>query len=238
MAGMRTAIFVAAVVALHVVAPSFIRGQNPYGPAAATQPYGEPSPVAPALFRDETSRPLAPSLAPVAATSPADAKERPAVALSRPDARPVVKLSAAPTADAAARPRSGVSSFFGVIGALGIVLGAFLIVVLFLRRGLPKGARLLPTEAVEVLGRLPFPGRQQGHLIRVGNKIALVSFSTGGAETLLEITDPLEVDRLAGLCRSADPHSATTSFRGVVEQFFHDKRAELPRPQRARIDDV
>jgi hypothetical protein len=48
-------------------------------------------------------------------------------------------------------------------------------------------------------------------------------------ETLTEITDPLEVDRLAGLCQQTRPDSATTMFRQVFEQL-----AETPRPPARR----
>ena len=66
-----------------------------------------------------------------------------------------------------------------------------------------KSATLLPTEVVEVLGRAPLAGRQQMHLLRCGNKLLLVSVTPTGAETLTEVTDPVEVDRLSGLCRQA-----------------------------------
>jgi flagellar biogenesis protein FliO len=182
---------------------------------------------------------VAPSAAPlIPPTEPAAPQPvQQAVALSPPDARTPTKL-ALPAAPDGKTPRTsgGGSGFASILGALVVVVGLFLAVAALLRRGMPKQARLLPIEAVEILGRLPLPGRQQGHLIRVGNKIALVSFSTGTAESLVEITDPVEVDRLAGLCRQHDPHSATTSFRGVVEQFFRDKPT-APRNAAATAED-
>ena len=57
------------------------------------------------------------------------------------------------------------------------------------------------------------------HLLRCGNKLLLVSVTPVGAETLTEVTDPIEVDRLAGLCRQAHPQSATATFRQVLNQF-------------------
>ena len=85
--------------------------------------------------------------------------------------------------------------------SLGIVLGLFLLVVWTVRRTAPRGAGWLPPEAVEVLGRVPLAGRQQAHLVRCGNKIVLLSVTPGGVETLTEITDPMEVDRLESICR-------------------------------------
>ncbi len=104
-------------------------------------------------------------------------------------------------------------------GSLGIVLGLFLMVVWVVRRGMPKNVALLPREAVEVLGRAPLFGREHVYLIRCGNKVLLVCASAGKLETLTEITDPSEVDRLAGICQQINPNSATASFRQVFRQF-------------------
>ena len=101
---------------------------------------------------------------------------------------------------------------------LAIVLGLFLAAAWVLRRAAPKSATLLPGEVVEVLGRAPLAGRQQMHLLRCGNKLLLVSVTPTGAETLTEVTDPVEVDRLSGLCRQAHPQSATATFRQVFQQ--------------------
>ena len=64
----------------------------------------------------------------------------------------------------------------------------------------------------------PLGARQQVQLLRCGNKLLLVSITPGGAETLTEVTDPLEVDRIAGICQQAHPKSATTAFRQVFQQ--------------------
>jgi hypothetical protein len=106
---------------------------------------------------------------------------------------------------------------------------------------MPQTARLLPKEAVETLGRMPLPGRRQGQLLRVGNKVILVSFSAGGADVLVEIDDPAEIDRLAGLCAATDPNGATQSFLGIVENFFREKPrgpSSARRPAMAPEDDV
>ncbi|MEN6459397.1 MAG: flagellar biosynthetic protein FliO [Thermoguttaceae bacterium] len=86
-----------------------------------------------------------------------------------------------------------------VIG-LTVVLGVFFVVVWLLRRTMPGGHGLLPAEAFAVLGRAPLANRQQVQLIRCGNKLLLVCVSGVGAETLTEITDPSEVQRLVDAC--------------------------------------
>jgi flagellar biogenesis protein FliO len=101
--------------------------------------------------------------------------------------------------------------------SLGIVLGLFLLVVWITRRGSPKSGGVLPGDVVEVLGRAPLVGRQQVHLVRCGTKLLLVCLSPAGAQTLTEITDPDEVERLLDICRPPK--------RGAsLSQFFHPAR--------------
>ena len=66
---------------------------------------------------------------------------------------------------------------------------------------MPQGRGILPAEAFEVLGRSPLANRQQAQLLRCGNKLLLVCVGAAGAETLTEITDPAEVERLVETCR-------------------------------------
>jgi flagellar biogenesis protein FliO len=114
-----------------------------------------------------------------------------------------------------------VQSIYTVITALAIVLGAFLLFAWALRRGgKNSGTRrgLLPADAVSVLGRVPLAARQFADLLRVGNKLVLVAQTPSGPTTLTEITDPVEVDRLVGLCQQFDPHSTTKAFEQVFQQ--------------------
>ena len=135
------------------------------------------------------------------------------------------------------KPAEGATPLLGkklppvVTGAasLGIVLGLFLLVVWSVRRGMPQGAGLLPTEAVEVLGRAPIAGRQNVHLVRCGNKIVLLNVSATSVETLTEISDPDEVQRLYELCRhSAGPASA---WQGLLGRLAQGAAAQGKRPE-------
>ena len=115
-------------------------------------------------------------------------------------------------------PNKGLPSVATAIGGLAVVLGIFFLVAWGMRRAAPAGSGVLPGEVFELLGRAPLGGRQQAHLLRCGTKLVLVSMTPAGAETITEITDPAEVDRLAGLCRQAQPNSATAVFRQVLDQ--------------------
>jgi flagellar biogenesis protein FliO len=109
------------------------------------------------------------------------------------------------------------------MSALAVVIGAFLLFAWILRRGTAGTATALPADVVSVLGRVPLAARQFVQLLRVGNKLVLVSLSPGGAETITEITDPAEVDRLAGLCQQSSPHSTTKAFEKVFQQLAHER---------------
>ncbi len=110
--------------------------------------------------------------------------------------------------------RGPASALMTGAASLGIVLGLFLLVVWITRRGSPKSVGTLPGDVVEVLGRAPLVGRQQVHLVRCGTKLLLVCLSTAGAQTLTEITDPDEVERLLDICRPPRRSAG-------LSQFFH-----------------
>lgn len=119
--------------------------------------------------------------------------------------------------------RSSLGAFGPTLAALAMVLAIFGAVAWRLRKVRPKALQPLPVEVFESLGRAPLAGRLQVHLFRCGNKLLLVSTTPSGAETLTEIVDPLEVDRLAGLCRESHPQSTTMSFRQIWQQFAKEK---------------
>ncbi len=121
---------------------------------------------------------------------------------------------------------SPLSAMITVGGSLAVVLGLFFIVAWAMRKAAPRGSLVLPKEVFEILGRAPLGARQQVQLLRCGNKLLLVSITPGGTETLTEVTDPLEVDRIAGICQQAHPKSATTAFRQVFQQLA--PRPEVP----------
>ncbi len=105
-----------------------------------------------------------------------------------------------------------------VFSSLAIVLGLFFLVIWLARRALPKSATSLPTDVLEVLGRSPLASRHNLQLIRFGRRLLLVSVTPDNADTLAEITDPDEVNHLAGLCQQNRSESITGSFRQVLHQ--------------------
>jgi flagellar biogenesis protein FliO len=118
--------------------------------------------------------------------------------------RPTAKESTA-TADSTSGWGLPIDSLVTTITALVLVIGLFLLCAWALRRGSRQLSGALPKDVVSVLGTTPLGGRQLAQLLRLGNKLVLVSVTTGGAETLAEVTDPAEVERLLGLCLQSGP---------------------------------
>lgn len=113
-------------------------------------------------------------------------------------------------------------SMYTTGAALAVVLGLFLLCAGLVRRGAKKSNSLLPEEVVSVLGRVPLAARQFAELVRVGNKLVLLSITQAGAEPLTEITDPAEIDRLVGLCRQRSKGSSTEEFDQVFRRLAEE----------------
>ena len=69
-----------------------------------------------------------------------------------------------------------------------------------------------------MLGKVPLGGKQFAHLMHVGNKLALISITPAGAETLVEIDDPQEVQRLLALCVQNNSGSSSAEFNDVLRR--------------------
>lgn len=145
-----------------------------------------------------------------------------ALPLSGPREAMPLKPPASPETEGGRQRVGGLPSVVSIVGGLAVVLGIFFAVAWGMRRAAPGALATLPKQVVEVLGRATLAGRQQVHLVRCGNKLVLVSVTPEAVETLTEITDPLEVDRLAGLCEQANPNSSSAVFRRVLQQFAHE----------------
>jgi flagellar biogenesis protein FliO len=103
-----------------------------------------------------------------------------------------------------------------VVTSLAVVLGLLGALIWISKRTNSKRDVTLPGEILETLGRAPLAGRQEMQLVRVGNKLLLLSVTATSAETLTEITDPVEIDRLAGICHENRADSITASFREIL----------------------
>jgi len=128
----------------------------------------------------------------------------------------------APRGKSSKSPAGGVTlsnpteSLITMGGSLCVVLTLFFGLAWLTRRGLPKGTGKLPGEVVEVLGKAPLVKGQELQLIRVGQRLVLICVTAHGSETLTEIVERTEVDRLSAICRSNNPSSMTAAFNQVL----------------------
>ena len=118
---------------------------------------------------------------------------------------------------AASRQRlTGGPSWVHMTSRLAIVLGLFggLLVV---QRWL-GGQRLaaVPSDVIQVYGRVPLNSRQYLLLVRVGERLLILLESPQGTSRLGEITDPAEVSRLVERFR----HDATSAAPTLAREFL------------------
>ncbi|MDR1924530.1 MAG: hypothetical protein LBQ66_09145 [Planctomycetaceae bacterium] len=105
-----------------------------------------------------------------------------------------------------------------VLGSLIIVISAFLIVALLFRKISPKTNQPLPKEAFESLGRSFLSQKLQVQLLRLGNRLILVSTTNDKITPITEITDPDEVVTIISMCRRIDPNDTNIFHQNLTSQ--------------------
>jgi flagellar biogenesis protein FliO len=121
-------------------------------------------------------------------------------------------------------------SIWKTIGALLVVLALFLLGAKLWRKHIPVANIGLPAEAIEILGRKPIEPHLSVYLIRCGSRILVVGSSADGMQTLAEVTDPVEVDYLAGICRRTDQENG---FAQSLRTWFNRRSSPHFTPEEA-----
>ena len=127
------------------------------------------------------------------------------------------------------KPRSSWAAALSMFFSLAVVLSFFLLVAWLVKKSQPNSFLKLPGDVVQVLGRTPMAPRQQMYVVRFGSKLLLISHQPGQTQTLGEITDADEVQRLAGKCEANHPGSISNSFRDVLKQVTLGKSESEPK---------
>lgn len=217
-----------------------------YGAGVEQAVHSEPAPSEAAESKPSQSEvePHAPKAAPVAATplpgvalplttDYPPASDTPASDESRhlaPRSKSVAQLAAGEGQSLSDGIKSRLPPSFSKLDSLttagaglAIVVGLFFVCMWLLRRS--SGAKhggVLPNEAFTVLGRAPLTPQSFAQLLRVGNKLVLVAISADGIQPLTEVIDPLEVDRLTGVCASGRGHGPAAEFQQVLAQLARE----------------
>ena len=104
------------------------------------------------------------------------------------------------------------------LAALGVVIGLVFVIRWVLRRGGVASTSTPRSSVVEVLSRSTVAPRSHVVLMRVGQRVLIVSDSPAGMRTLAQVSDPEEVAELLGLVDASAPASMTDSFQGVMKK--------------------
>jgi flagellar biogenesis protein FliO len=105
-----------------------------------------------------------------------------------------------------------------VFAAVAIVSGLLLLLLWGLKRSLPQSMQLLPSDAAQVIGRMHLTGKNFAHLIKLGDRLVLVSITPTGVDTIAEVTHPDEVTRLLALCSAGIHQSGKHHFDHILQQ--------------------
>lgn len=202
--------------------------------AATQEPAAVPLPTRPIAPSRETTPPLIDKPAPAFRADPeptGDAKDAEgsgrrllgrSPTASRPPDKASEGLGANPLSSLMGwRPSTQTLTATG--GGLAIAVGLLIATVCLIRGCLPKSARALPRDVVEVLGRAPLGGKQTTQLVRVGSKLVLVAVTPDGAEALTEITDPGEVARLVAACDAGSGRGANAEFDSMLREMSDER---------------
>lgn len=123
------------------------------------------------------------------------------------------------------------SSWSATVWPLLLVVGLIVVGARWLKSRSPDATRGLPNEVFEVLGRKAVDPRTSVVLARSGSRLLLLSLSPHGLRTLAEITDPVETDCLAGLCRATPrDQSLVETFRTLLHKPKESKPATIKSP--------
>jgi flagellar biogenesis protein FliO len=149
------------------------------------------------------------------------------------DARPITPSGQHPAAGNGGKGKTSSvgPSAWKTFGTLAGIVVLIVVGARFWKKHGPKLSGGLPVEAVEVLGKRNIDTRQAIVLVRLGSRILVLGSTANGLRTLSEVTDPVEVDYLAGLChhRDADNGVAQT-FRSLFskQSAFNKPAADDP----------
>lgn len=102
--------------------------------------------------------------------------------------------------------------------ALGVVIALVFLIRFFLRKGGVVSTAAPQGGVVEVLSRTTVAPRSHVVLMRVGQRILVVSDSTAGMRTLASVAEPEEVAELLGAVTAAQASSVSQSFNGVMKK--------------------
>ena len=121
-------------------------------------------------------------------------------------------------------------------GIAVILLATFgVAAVMLVKKRHPQLAAGLPREVCDVLGRKRIDPRTSVCLVRLGSRILVLGSTAETVTPLAEITDPVEIDQIAGLCKVSE--SGLPSFSGLLNKRIKSESQSRTAPRRERSPD-
>ena len=182
-------------------------------PADAKPLLPEHKPLLPEDWKPEEANPTAEALAGDASTKPPSRRRLGSSSTPAPSTRP--RLTG--LLDEMTSWRAPQGSVTTAASGLALVIGLVMISAWVAKKSLPRSAQPLPSDAAEVLGRLRLNGKQTAQLVRLGRKLVLIHVTPTGAETITELTDEADVERVLAACDRGRGGS-TAEFEEVLDR--------------------
>jgi flagellar biogenesis protein FliO len=173
---------------------------------------------------------LTPQLLPIAAAQADESTVGDAGLIPRRRADPGTQKEGQGGTRTGQRSRPAGDGWWSTLGGLVAVLALVFLTAKVIRKSVPAAQKTLPAEVVQILGRKALDYRHTIHLVRFGSRMLMLGTSQEGTRTLSEISDPVEIDYLAGLCKPSDPGSVATTFSQLFQRF------QNPEPVRDHTD--
>ncbi|WP_339745620.1 flagellar biosynthetic protein FliO [uncultured Rubinisphaera sp.] len=132
--------------------------------------------------------------------------------------------------------QSSLSKILTPILALAGVISVIFVLSKVVKKQVPFAAQKLDAEVLDILGRKVVDQRHSIIFVKAGQRILVLGSSLDGLNTLAEITDPVEVDQIRGLCKTAGPQTdMTSSFKMLLSGGLkNSEKVNLDRQHRER----
>jgi len=101
--------------------------------------------------------------------------------------------------------------------SLVFVIVLIMVTARFWKRHLPGGGATISNEVMTVLGERKVNKQHSICLVRLGSRILVLGASADGLRTLSEITDPVEIDLLAGMSKTSQDEN---QFSNTLYKFL------------------
>lgn len=181
---------------------------------------------------------------PVVTTQPAPETPkvtRPLTSIEQQPIRARTQTEDAATTQGATAVTNGNSGMYGgfiqvlqVAGALVAVIGLIFILKALARKFVPGAAVSNGKGVIEVLARHPLSKTQSLVLVRIGSQIVALNQGKDQSQSVLVISEPVEVARLMGQIEGANPNSISAGFDNMLAtarrdlEEPHDEADEAP----------